>query len=412
MKLKDLKDKKIIIVGFGREGKNTYKTLKKLFPLKGIALADKNLILADEKEIYSGENYLENIDKYDVIIKTPGIPYGQIKEKSGKAKITSQTELFLENCPGKIIGITGTKGKSTTTTLIYKILKDHFKNIKLVGNMGRPCLSYLLTAKPKDIFVFEMSCHQLDHISKSPNISVFINIYPEHLDYYRTFSKYFNAKKNISKFQNKNDFFVYNPKFEEIKNIKTKAHKIPFEEQSFFKKNIHEDSIAAAVVVSKIFGLTEKEIKKSIDNFKTLDSRIEFVGTFSGINFYNDSLATIPEATIFALNELKNIDTLILGGLDRGIQFTKLTDEIKKREINNIILFPNSDRKIYKEIKNEKINFFFTSKMKDAVQFAIKNTKRGGTCLLSPAAPSYNLFKNYKDKANQFKKYLKNESKK
>jgi UDP-N-acetylmuramoylalanine-D-glutamate ligase len=411
MKLQNLKNKKIIIVGFGREGKNTYKTLKKLFPLKSIALADKKEIKADEREIYTGKDYLNNLKNYDVIIKTPGIPFNEVKKNAGLAKITSQTELFLENCPGKVIGVTGTKGKSTTSTLIYKILKDSFKNVKLVGNMGKPCLSYLLTAKPKDIFVFEMSCHQLDHISKSPNIAVFINIYPEHLDYYKTFLKYFNSKKNITKFQDKNDLFIYNPEFKEIENIKTKAHKIPFKE-SFLKNNIHKNTIAAAIAVSKTFGLTEKEIKKSIDEFKTLDSRIEFLGNFNGINFYNDSLATIPEATIFALNELKNVDTLILGGLDRGIKFNKLTEEIKNKKIKNIILFPNTDKKIYKDLKNENINFFFTDSMKEAVLFAKKNTKKGSICLLSPAAPSYNLFKDYKDRANQFKKYLKNEKKK
>lgn len=411
MKLQNLKNKKIIIVGFGREGKNTYKTLKKLFPLKSIALADKKEIKADEREIYTGKDYLNNLKNYDVIIKTPGIPFNEVKKNAGLAKITSQTELFLENCSGKVIGVTATKGKSTTSTLIYKILKDSFKNVKLVGNMGKPCLSYLLTAKPKDIFVFEMSCHQLDHISKSPNIAVFINIYPEHLDYYKTFSKYFNAKKNITKFQDRNDLFIYNPEFKEIENIKTKAHKIPFRE-SFSKNNIHKDIIAAAIAVSKMFGLTEKEIKKSIDEFKTLDSRIEFLGNFDGINFYNDSLATIPEATIFALNELKNVNTLILGGLDRGIKFNKLTEEIKNKKIKNIILFPNTDKKIYKDLKNENINFFFTDSMKEAVLFAKKNTKKGSICLLSPAAPSYNLFKDYKDRANQFKKYLKNEKKK
>ncbi|MDD4358859.1 MAG: Mur ligase family protein [Candidatus Pacebacteria bacterium] len=407
MRLENLKDKKIIIVGFGREGKNTYKTLKKLFPNKAISLADKNKIRVDEKEIFTGENYLENIKNFDVIIKTPGIPYREIKKYSGNAKITSQAELFLENAKGKIIGVTGTKGKSTTSTLIYKVLKDSRINAKLVGNMGKPCLSYILTQKPKDVFVFEMSCHQLDHISKSPNISVFVNIYPEHLDYYKTFSKYFNAKKNIAKFQDKNDFFIYNPLFKEIKDIKTKAHKIPFKEPICSKKNIHENAISAAAAVAKIFGLTEKEIKSSINKFETLDSRIEFVGKFNGVDFYNDCLATIPEATIFALNELKNVDTLILGGQDRGISYTKLTDEIKKRKIRNIILFPNTDKKIYKELKNENINFFFTDKMKDAVLFAKENTKKRGICLLSPAAPSYNLFKDYKDKANQFKKYLK-----
>mgnify|MGYP001440531392 CR=1 FL=1 len=408
MKLKELENKKIIIVGFGREGKNTYKTLKKLFPKKSIALADKEKIKSDEKEIYSGEQYLDNLKDYDIIIKTPGIPYKTIKEKAGSAQITSQTQLFLENCPGKVIGITGTKGKSTTSALIYKTLKASFNNVKLVGNMGKPCLSYLLTAKPKDIFVFEMSSHQLDHITKSPHIAVFINIYPEHLDYYKTYFKYFSAKKNITRFQHKNNFFVFNPNFEEIKNIKTKAHRIPIRE-TFAKKNIHEDNIGATIAVAKTFGLTEKEIKKRINEFETLDSRIEFIGNFNGINFYNDSLATIQEATIFALNQVKNIETLILGGLDRGVKFNKLTKEIKKKKVKNIILFPNTDKKIYNDLKNENINFFFTDNMKRAVLFAKQNTKKGNSCLLSPAAPSYNLFKNYKDRANQFKKYVKNE---
>ena len=376
MKLKELENKKIIIVGFGREGKNTYKTLKKLFPKKPIALADKEKIKSNEKEIYSGEKYLDNLKDYDIIIKTPGIPYKTIKEKAGNAKITSQTQLFLENCPGKVIGITGTKGKSTTSALIYKILKASFKNVKLVGNMGKPCLSYLLAAR--------------------------------HLDYYKTYFKYFNAKKNITRFQYKNDFFVFNPTFEEIKNIKTKAHKIPIRE-TFSKKNIHKDNIGASIAVAKTFGLTEKEIKKRINEFETLDSRIEFVGNFNGINFYNDSLATIQEATIFALSQVENIETLILGGLDRGVKFNKLTKEIKKKKIKNIILFPNTDKKIYKDLKNENINFFFTDNMKRAVLIAKQNTKKGNSCLLSPAAPSYNLFKNYKDRANQFKKYVKNE---
>jgi len=405
MKLQDLKNKKIIILGFGREGKDTYKTLKKLFPGKSLALADKKEIKVEEKEVFFGKDYLKNLDNYELIIKTPGVPLKDLKPYVKKAKITSQTELFLANCKGKVIGVTGTKGKSTTSSLIFKILKDHFKSVKLVGNIGKPCLSYLLKSKSTDIFVFEMSCHQLDHISKSPHIAVFTNLYPEHLDYYKTFLKYFNAKKNITKFQNKNDFFIFNPNFEELKNLKTKAHKIPFE-KSFKKEKIHEDSISAAVAVSKLFGLTEKEIKKSIASFKTLDSRIEFVGTFDKIDFYNDSLSTIPEATIFALNEIKDIDTLILGGFDRGISYKKLTEEIKKKNITNLILFPNTDKKIYHDLKNEKINFFFTSKMKEAVLIAKEKTKKGKVCLLSPAASSYNLFKNYKDRANQFKKYL------
>lgn len=397
MKLENLKEKKILILGFGREGKNTYKTLKKLFPEKKIFIFDENKKEADEKE-------LKNISKYEVIIKTPGIPFSKIKQYLSKKNIvTSQTELFLENCKGKVIGVTGTKGKSTTSSLIYKILKDNGFKVKLVGNIGKPALSYVLTSNPKDIFVYELSCHQLDNIKISPNIAVFLNIYPEHLDYYKNFRSYLNAKKNITRYQEKNDFLVLNSNLD----IKTKAYKIFLKDKKSIN-NIHPEIISAVIAVSKIFGLPEKEIKTSISNFKKLDSRLEYVGKYNNIDFYNDSLATIPEATIFALNRLKNVDTLILGGLDRGIKYDKLIERIKEdNKIKNLILFPNSDKKIYKKLKDKKINFFFTTKMKEAVEIAKENTKK--ICLLSPAAPSFNLFKDYKDRGDQFKKYIKNE---
>lgn len=401
MKLENLKDKKILILGFGKEGKNTYKTLKKLFPKKPIAISDKNKVILEGEKIFFGEDYLKRISEYDVIIKTPGISYDIIKPYLKKNNIvTSQTELFLENCPGMVIGITGTKGKSTTTKLISHLLKTKGLKVKTVGNIGKPSLSYLLKAKPSDIFVYEMSCHQLDRLKKSPHIGVLLNLYEEHLDYYKTFKKYAKAKMNIAIHQEVNDFIIYNPKIE----IKTKSHKIPFKKQKIKKEGFHEHTISAAVAVAKIFGLTRKEIEAGIESFRGLDSRLEYLGSIKGVKLYNDSLSTIPEATIFALNQLKDVDTLILGGKDRGINYDELIKEIKKRKIKNIVLFPETGDRIFKKIKNEKINMLRTESMKEAAEFCLKNTKK--ICLLSPAASSYNLFKNYKDRAKQFKKYL------
>jgi UDP-N-acetylmuramoylalanine--D-glutamate ligase len=395
MKLENLKDKKIIILGCGREGKDTYKTLKKIFKDKKIDFTDQKL----------DKNYLEKLSKYDVIIKTPGIPLEKIKPYiSSKNIVTSQTEIFLNNIKGKIIGVTGTKGKSTTSSLIYKILKDHKLNVKLIGNIGKPVLRYLLNSKPNQIFVYELSSHQLSNIQTSPDIAVFLNIYREHLDYYKNFTSYFKAKTNITKFQTKDNFFIFNEDFEKIKNIKTKANKIPIE-KNFSQFGIHPDSLGAAIAVSRIFGITKKEIKESIKNFERLDSRMELVNTVNNVKYYNDSLATIEEATIFSLNQLKNVDTLILGGQDRGGDYKKLCEEIKKRKIRNIILFPDTGKKIFKQLKNEKeMRLFNVSNMKEAVKIAKENTKK--ICLLSPAAPSFNLFKDYKDRANQFKKYV------
>jgi UDP-N-acetylmuramoylalanine--D-glutamate ligase len=193
--LEELKDKKILILGFGREGRDNFRFLRKLFPKKIIGIGDrsekikdqkskiKNLLNGDKKiKWHLGENYIKALKKYDVIIKSPGIPF-KILPKTALRKITSQTEIFFENCPGKIVGITGTKGKSTTAALIYKILKTGGLKAHLVGNIGKPVLNLLFTATPKDVYVYELSSHQLYNLKKSPQIAVFLNIYPEHLDY-------------------------------------------------------------------------------------------------------------------------------------------------------------------------------------------------------------------------------------
>src|SRR3989338_5188055 len=199
MKLNQLKDKKILILGFGREGQDTFKFLKKLFPRKKIDIADQKF----------DKNYLEKIKNHDVIIKTPGIPFKKLPGLH-PGKITTQTEIFFDNCPGMIIGITGTKGKSTTSYWIYQVLKRAGLKAHLVGNIGKPVLTSLLKAKKDDIFVYELSSHQLYNLKQSPHIAVLLNIYPEHLDYYKSFKEYASAKANITKNQTKTVFFIYN----------------------------------------------------------------------------------------------------------------------------------------------------------------------------------------------------------
>src|SRR3989344_4871697 len=187
MLINGLENKKILILGFGREGRDTFRFLRKLFPKKKIGIADQKF----------DKNYLKKIGDYDIIIKTPGIPAkilsSQKFRRAGQI-ITSQAEIFLKNCPGMIIGVTCTKGKSTTSYWIYQVLKNGGLKAHLVGNIGKPVLTYLLKAGKEDIFVYELSAHQLYNLKKSPRIAVLLNIYPEHLDYYKSFKEYWQAK--------------------------------------------------------------------------------------------------------------------------------------------------------------------------------------------------------------------------
>ena len=452
MKIDELKDKKVLILGFGKEGIDSFKFLRKLFPEKVFGVGDKNknvkCQMSNVKKVkwHLGKDYLKAVKKYDVIIKSPGIPPKIIKPfLSKKQRITSQTEIFLENCPGMIIGITGTKGKSTTTSLIYKILREGgikahpikfasqtFNRVNLVGNIGKPVLSLLLKAKKDDVYVYEMSSHQLYGLKKSPQIAVFLNIYPEHLDYYKSFKEYIKAKQNITSHQTKQDYLIFNSKDKIVKKIaeSSKAKKFAFDlikiekiikiQDIPLKGKFNLQNIKAAIKVGEIFKISDNNIIKAIKKFKPLPHRLEPVGIHKGITFYNDSLSTIPESAIAAIKALGDkVETIILGGFDRNINFEKLAKEILKGKIQTVILFPTTGKKIWRKIEKEakKIKIkklpknFSVNNMAKAVHLSYAHTKKGKICLLSCASPSFGIFKDYEERGNLFKKYIKNAGK-
>jgi len=436
---------RILILGFGREGQDTFLFLKKLFPKKILGIADIKYKIRDTRyEIQNvkwhlGRDYLKALKDYDIVIKSPGIPF-KILPKSALKKIVTQTDIFFNNCPGKIVGITGTKGKSTTASLIYQILKaglkvhpvkfasQTFNRVNLVGNIGKPVLSLLFSAAPKDVYVYELSSHQLYNLKKSPHIAVFLNIYPEHLDYYRNFKEYTAAKANITRYQKKDDYLVYNSEDKIVREIakKSKAKKIPI------RGKYYELDKAAARRVGEIFNISKEKIEKAVKSFKPLPHRLELVGIFKGITFYNDALSTIPETAILAMTALgKRVQTIFLGGFDRKIDFKKLAKSVlENKNIKNIILFPTTGEKIWKEIvkqaRGRKVprHFFvdrakrtsFSSSpspryggaqyMRDAVKLAYQHTQKGKICLLSCASTSFSIFRDYKEKGNLFKKQV------
>lgn len=431
--LKDLGKKRILILGFGREGQSTLNFLRKYFPKKNVAIADQNEFVTKDKhvQLYIGKNYLDDILKYDVIFKSPGITYRlpQIAKANKLGKMYSQTRLFFDLCKGTIIGVTGTKGKSTTTTLIYEILKTSGRKAVLLGNIGKPCLDYL----DKDLgggttFCFELSSHQLFDLKKSPHIAVFLNIFREHLDYYKSLNEYFGAKANITNYQTRHDFFIYNSSFKKVSNLAkvTLAKKFAF---SVTKKLLADlgkiippaeiplkgehnlNNVMAAVQVAKSLNIDKRIIRKAIKKFRPLEHRLQKVGSYCGIEFYDDTLATIPEATIAAIESFGGrVGTVILGGSDRGQNFRGLAKAVLRAKIENVVLFPDTGKRIWSDIKNvgSKIvpRHIYVNSMKEAVQACYEFTSKGKICLLSSASPSFGIFKNYEEKSALFKKFM------
>ena len=434
-------NKKILILGFGREGQSTYKLIRKYIKEQTLYIADrkenfeKNYeFLSQDKNIkcISGEGYLEDLEEYDVIMKSPGISFVGLDTSKFYNNIKSQLELLLEFFDMFTIGITGTKGKSTTSSLIYKVLKEQNVKSMLLGNIGVPVFDYIDTIPDDTTLILEMSSHQLEYMKLSPNISILLNIYPEHLDHYESFEKYAEAKCNIFKYQNKSDYFIYNSDDETInkflKNEEAKKYKVSLKgngdiylkgENIYFKdKEIYNintprnllgeynlNNIMFVLAVSEILKLDISKTIKSISDFKTLEHRLEFVGEYNGILYYDNSIATIPKATIEAIKALKNVDTLIIGGMDRGLDYTDFVKFLNESDISNIICMPKTGHDIAKSLKDGRA--YVVNTLDEAVEIAKKHTTKGRVCLLSPAAASYGFFKNFEEKGNIYKELVK-----
>lgn len=441
--IKYLSSKKINILGFGREGQSTYKLIRKYLPEKEIIISDlkENFqneydFLENDKnvEFISGSKYLDDLEKYDIIIKSPGISFAKIDISKFKDKISSQMELFMQFFSNYTIGITGTKGKSTTSSLIYSILKEQNKDCLLLGNIGKPIFEYVDKINENTILVLEMSAHQLEFMTHSPNIAILLNVFEEHLDHYKSYEDYIKAKCNIYKFQNENDHFLYsidNEKLREyVKFPKAKTYTISVEKNAdsdislvgddvyFENKKIYDQNqkrnlvgtynlsnIMFALGVSEILNLDLKKSIQSVNNFKTLKHRLEYVGKFNGIEFYDNSIATVPMATIEAVKALKNVDTLIIGGMDRGIDYSEFIEYIDNSNISNIVCMPKTGHDIAKKLKNKKA--YIVNTIEEAVNVSKKVTKKDKSCLLSPAAASYGFFKNFEEKGDKFQELVK-----
>ena len=437
-----LEGKKIAILGFGLEGKSTYKFIRKfsdcvLYILDQKDYNDDELIKDDSNVVVICDNYLDNLDGYDIIIKAPGVILKDVDITSFKDKITSQLELLMEVNRNNIIGITGTKGKSTTTTLIYEMFKNSGYDAHLLGNIGKPIFDEIETLNKDSIIVIEMSALQLEFVKYSPHVALLLNLFEEHLDHAGTVEHYYSNKLNIFKYQDKNDTGIYAYDNDTLNNyIKNKTYKqdmisvslkdntnmhikdnyVYYKNKKLYdvtsKRNLigeaNLENIMFALAVSEIYYLPLDIVIDTINNFKPLSHRLEHVGIYNGISYYDDAIATIPEACINAIKSLKIVDTLILGGMDRNIDYSVLIDYLKTSSVSNIICMPETGFRIADGLINSNKKVYKCETLESAVKIAKEKTKKGYICLLSPAAASYNKYKNYIEKGNRYQELVKN----
>lgn len=437
--LEELKDKNVAILGFGIEGKSTYNFIRRYLDMPLTIIDKKNILeendLTNVSVIY-GDNYLDNLEQYDLVIKGPGVITKDIDVSN--INFTSQLELLLKYNGNNVIGITATKGKSTTCTLMYEVIKSCGVDTLLLGNIGNAIFDEIENIKKDTICVVEMAALQLEFVKHSPHIAAIINLYEDHLDHAGTIEHYHEDKLNIFKFQNEEDYAIYCKDIEPLNSYitdKYKAYK--------YKINLNSDSsvnttgiindfvvlndcklyntnderlllgshnlrnIMIVLTIAKILELDMNTVIKTINNFKGLEHRLEYVGKYNDIIYYNDSIATVPDATINAIEALKNVDTLIFGGMDRGIDYSAFTDFLNTGVVRNLICMPTTGYKIADKINNKDINVYKIEMLEDAVKLAKEITMKNKICLLSPAAASYEYFKNFKEKGNAYKNYVK-----
>jgi UDP-N-acetylmuramoylalanine--D-glutamate ligase len=442
----NFRDKKITVMGLGLlgrgvgvvkflVGRGAKVTVTDLKTAKDLAASIKELKNFEKKakhKIYPikfvlGKHRLEDFHNADAVFKAAGVPLDSVyiaEAKKNGVPIFMDDALFGREVDCEIIGITGTRGKTTTSTLIYEIAKETGKKVYLAGNIkGVATLPLLDKVKKDDLVVLELSSWQLQgwrDLGISPHIAVVTNIYPDHQNYYKnSMAKYVHDKEAIFSNQEKKDFLVLNKNCAWCRKFAKKAkgkvvwfsaRDIPKNWQVKLLGEHNLENIAAAVAVGKLLGLSVSKIKKAIENFRGVPGRLEFVREVQGVKYYNDTTATMPEATIAALRALKDKKVvLIAGGADKNLNFKNLAPVIKKYTKAAILLNGAATKKINYELEiiNYERPMVVCNSMRETIKSARKLATRGDVILLSPAAASFGMFKNEFDRGDQFVKEVK-----
>ncbi len=422
------KNKKIAVVGEGIEGQSSAKWLK---------ANGADVTILDEKQ---GEDYLDGLDDYDLVVRSPGIKISTLEKFVKREKITSQIKIFFDLCPSEIIGVTGTKGKGTTSSLIYEMLKIQGFDVYLGGNIGLPPFEFLDKLNAQSKVVLELSSFQLMDLKKSPHIVVMLMITSEHLNWHSSIEEYIDAKRNIVKHQNETDFAILNRDYPATnesdiytngKVYHVSREREAAEEGSFVKDgkvwlrtevgelpvvDIEEillpgkhnlENICAATMAAGLVGVSVENIASVLRTFKGLEHRLELIATINGVRYYDDSFSTTPETAIAAIEAFKDPEVLILGGSSKNSDFKELGEVISKSENVKLIIGIGVEWEKIKEkiaVSETPIPVIEGAKdMTTIIAAAYKLAVPGDVVLLTPACASFGMFKNYKDRGEQFK---------
>ena len=427
---------RIALIGFGLEAKSAYDFLRAKFPAAKFDIYDQNekskVALPENVNFFGGVRDFSQIQA-DLIVRTPAVAPSKLPKN---AKITSVTNLFFENCPAKIIGVTGTKGKGTTSGLIASILRASGKKVHLVGNIGVPALDLLPEISPEDFVVYELSSFQLWDVKKSPEIAVVLMIEPDHLDVHADFAEYLAAKSNIRAFQKDGDFVVRYPKNENSKIVAGEKSIEPiFESRDGFlwrkttdgeqkicstselklpgEHNIENAKIAMTAAFLANPEISNEQFSQGLSGFTGLPHRLKFVREIRGVKFYDDSISTTPGSAIAALKSFSEPKILLLGGSNKGADLSPLFAEISaSKSIRKVLVYGAESSKLAE--KFTEINFKNFENLgekpifEEVVKRAFAVAESGDVVILSPAHASFDMFSSYADRGEQFVRVVEN----
>ena len=428
--------KTVCILGFGREGRSTYAKLVQYCSPASVTICDLNPVdrekngLPESVRIITGEGYQSCLDDFDIVFKSPGIVLDKSPSQL-RCEVTSETQIFFTVYREQIIGITGTKGKSTVTSLIYHILSHSGLDAHIAGNIGIPVFEIADAMKPDSIVVCELSCHQLEYMTVSPATAVFLNLYEEHLDHYGTMENYYNAKKNIYLHQKPNDTLIINsaikpdniaPRIVTVSNSDCSAdifiangtvkglpdgdYAIPTDRIKLLGVHNHYN-IGIAYEVCRRY-VTGTQFTEGLCSFSPLAHRLELIGVFRDIRWYDDSISTACATACEAVKSVPDCGTILIGGMDRGIDYAPLVDFLSGADVQ-VICMETSGKRVYDMLVSggNSARFHYVPHLAEAVSLAAEITPSGKSCVLSPAAASYGIFKNFEERGDAFKALVK-----
>lgn len=434
-------DKNILILGYGREGESTLKKILLLGNYRTLTVADRNDVserLPGGVDLIFGEGYQDRLDEFDVIFKSPGVvlcekgnEFFRMSEqgaKEGVPVITSETEVFMQAYGDRVIGITGTKGKSTTSSLMYHVLGESGKDAVFGGNIGIPVFELVDKIGPETLIVLELSCHQLEYLRTDPHAAVLLNIYEDHLDHYGTRERYAAAKKRIFEFQKPGDLlFTTEETFEkETLNETLVSEYVPvavsdapfesFEEVPGAKLMGEHNRLNAAFVYKVLsgYGIDRETFIRALGTFEPLPHRLERFLSEKGRDYYDDSISTTVQSAISAVESVDNASIILLGGMERNLEYGELIRYLRSSRLDMAVCMYESGRRIYDELVKDpgKIEAVYCEDLEKAVSFSVDHLKPGGALILSPAAASYGHFKNFEDRGLKFKELVNSKLKK